>query len=242
MIRQEINTKGIGGHQAATARTHEWLTPPEIIKSLGDFDLDPCSPINRPWSTAKKHYTIEDNGLLLPWDGRVWCNPPYGKALAAWLNKMALHNNGISLTFARTDTNAFHDYVFSTASSILWIKQRLTFYKVDGTPGNYNGGAPSILIAYGEQNSEALSRSGIKGAHLPVRSVPVIVVGISPTWRGVASIALTRLNGKAELRAIYDMVEMIAPDKVRNNPHYKEKIRQQMGAYFTRIRNGYYSN
>ena len=29
----------------------EWLTPPEIIKSLGEFDLDPCSPINRPWAT-----------------------------------------------------------------------------------------------------------------------------------------------------------------------------------------------
>jgi hypothetical protein len=36
----------------------EWLTPPEIIKSLGEFDLDPCSPINRPWDTAKNHYTI----------------------------------------------------------------------------------------------------------------------------------------------------------------------------------------
>jgi len=25
-------------------RTDEWLTPPKIIKSLGEFDLDPCSP------------------------------------------------------------------------------------------------------------------------------------------------------------------------------------------------------
>lgn len=29
----------------------EWLTPPYIIDSLGVFDLDPCSPINRPWDT-----------------------------------------------------------------------------------------------------------------------------------------------------------------------------------------------
>ena len=26
----------------------EWLTPPEVIAALGEFDLDPCAPINRP--------------------------------------------------------------------------------------------------------------------------------------------------------------------------------------------------
>lgn len=30
----------------------EWLTPPEIVQSLGSFDLDPCSPIARPWPFA----------------------------------------------------------------------------------------------------------------------------------------------------------------------------------------------
>ena len=54
----------------------EWLTPPELVSALGKFDLDPCSPINRPWDTAKKHYTILDDGLTQPWDGKVWCNPP----------------------------------------------------------------------------------------------------------------------------------------------------------------------
>lgn len=56
----------------------EWLTPPEIIKALGQFDLDPCAPVVRPWDTAERHYSIKDNGLMLPWSGRVWCNPPYG--------------------------------------------------------------------------------------------------------------------------------------------------------------------
>jgi len=76
---------GIGGHQSATMRTDEWLTPPEIVAALGKFDLDPCSPINRPWPTAEKHYTIEDDGLFLPWFGRVWMNPPYGKQMNHWL-------------------------------------------------------------------------------------------------------------------------------------------------------------
>lgn len=63
----------MGGHQSAAMLKDEWLTPPEIIKALGPFDLDPCAPVNRPWETAAKHYTVLDNGLTKPWHGRVWC-------------------------------------------------------------------------------------------------------------------------------------------------------------------------
>ncbi|MFB5758983.1 DNA N-6-adenine-methyltransferase [Paenibacillus medicaginis] len=75
--------RGMGGHQSARMMKDEWLTPPEIIKGLGEFDLDPCVPINRPWDTAKNHYTIEDNGLKKKWFGKVWMNPPYGEETAA---------------------------------------------------------------------------------------------------------------------------------------------------------------
>lgn len=47
----------------------EWLTPPHIMTALGKFDLDPCAPINRPWATADKHYTVEDDGLSQVWGG-----------------------------------------------------------------------------------------------------------------------------------------------------------------------------
>lgn len=77
--------------------------------------------------------------------------------------KMADHNNGIALIFARTETSTFFDYVWKYADSILFIKGRLSFYKVDGTQGNFNGGAPSCLIAYGESNTDSLRNSGIKG-------------------------------------------------------------------------------
>lgn len=148
----------------------EWLTPPSIIKSLGEFDLDPCSPVNRPWPTAKRHLTIEDDGLFLPWiDGeRVWLNPPYGKTMAMWLNKLALHGNGIALTFARTETAAFHNYVFAHANSIFFLKKRITFYDVTGKKGGA-GVAPSVLIAYGKNNVEAIEASNLKGKHLFIK-------------------------------------------------------------------------
>lgn len=141
----------------------QWLTPPYIIKALGEFDLDPCSPINRPWDTAKKHFTIEDNGLLMDWGGhRVWLNPPYGKEAAIWLNKCALHGNAIALTFARTETKMFFESVWNHASGMLFIKGRLSFYHVSGEKGG-TAGAPSVLIAYGRHNAEVLKNCSIKG-------------------------------------------------------------------------------
>jgi hypothetical protein len=240
--KNRLKMKGIGGHQKVIGTNDEWLTPPELIKQLGEFDLDPCAPVVRPWPTAKQHYTIDDNGLLLEWNGRVWLNPPYNRYhLPEWLQKMALHNNGILLMFARTETVYFQDHVFEKADSIFFLKGRLTFYDVNGKKAPANGGAPSILAAYGERNVDALDSSGLEGRHVLLNTVPIMVVGVSPTWKAVINIALNRLNGEAQLQKIYDLVEQIAPDKVQNNKHFKEKIRQKLQQFFPRKERGTYS-
>ena len=82
------------GNEKSVGDTEVWLTPPYVLDALGDFDLDPCSPLNRPWDTAKNHYTVEDDGLIQPWYGRVWLNPPYGRAMTPWLEKMANYDGG----------------------------------------------------------------------------------------------------------------------------------------------------
>lgn len=221
-------------------KTNEWLTPPEIFRVLGEFDLDPCAPVYRPWPTAREHFTIKDNGLLLPWAGRVWLNPPYDN-LEPWLKRMALHGNGISLTFNKSDINAIQDWVYPFADSMLLIRQRLNFYTVAGTRSKYDGGAPSVLFAYGEMNMDKLAESGIRGRHIPLNSATVIVVGISPTWRSVVKIAMVRLYGESHLEDIYNIVETIAPDKKEKNVNYKAKIRQTLQKYFDRTGRGYYS-
>ena len=108
-VSAAVSKNGIGSHQSASMKNDEWLTPPHILQALGEFDLDPCAPIVRPWETAKNHFTINDDGLKQKWFGRVWCNPPYGLEAAIWLNKLAEHGNGIALIFARTETKMFFD-------------------------------------------------------------------------------------------------------------------------------------
>lgn len=223
------------------ASKDEWITPPEIVKSLGPFDLDPCAPVNRPWDTAGRHFTILDDGLLQTWFGRVWMNPPYGDQLTAWLNKLALHGNGLALTFARTDTNAFHHFVFRFADSIFFFKQRIKFCNVQGVPA-HSGVAPSVLIAYGGFNSEAINDAGLNGVHLPINRIGITVIGFDATWKVVLKTVFIRLNRAADLNELYSEVERLAPEKVGANRHFKEKIRQTLQQHFTRVKRGIYTN
>src|ERR1043166_1041516 len=101
--------------------------PPHIVKALGVFDLDPCSPVDRPWDTALRHLAIHDDGLATPWASgdRVWCNPPYGNQCALWMKKMARHGNGVALTFARTETKMFFESVWPAADAVMFLQGRL---------------------------------------------------------------------------------------------------------------------
>lgn len=148
----------------------EWLTPPHILAHLGQFDLDPCAPINRPWATATNHYTIEDSGLMQPWAGRVWMNPPYGNQTEKWMQRLAEHGNGIALIFARTETNSFFPWVWDYAAGLFFFKRRLAFYHADGTEADSAAGAPSVLVAYGSDNAEVLSRIPLQGKFVDLQN------------------------------------------------------------------------
>ena len=155
---------GIGSHTKPNRGfTDDWLTPPEIIKACGEFDLDPCTPIEMPWVTAKNRFTVKDNGLSKDWTGRVWLNPPYGAQVGLWMQRLAIHGNGIALVFARTETAWFQDFVFPYADALLFIAPRLHFYTEKGERAKGNAGGPSVLVAYGSGNDFQLERSGIGG-------------------------------------------------------------------------------
>lgn len=151
--------------------TDHWLTPPDLLQALGGFDLDPCAYHTQPWQSAAKHYALPENdGLLLPWHGRVWCNPPYGKETGRWVDRMALHSNGIMLIFGRYETEGFRP-AWKYADAIYWLYKRVAFYLPSGSlPEDGGGTAPSLLIAFGKQNIDslrALQKTKWKGALTP---------------------------------------------------------------------------
>lgn len=153
----------MGSHQSGIMISDTWLTPKYIIDALGKFDLDPCCPEYMPWKTADIYYTKADDGLLQDWFGRVWLNPPYSREAVKWLARLSDHGRGTALIFARTETKWFVDYIWKKASALLFIHGRITFCDITGTPANANSGAPSVLVAYGEEDAEILRKCGIEG-------------------------------------------------------------------------------
>jgi hypothetical protein len=146
-----------------TAWTDDWQTPPEILAPLGDFDLDPCASLNQVHPTARIMWTIQDQGFLRTWQGRVWLNPPYGKYAPFWIRRLAEHGNGIALVYSRSDTDWFHRYVFREAHALLFLRGRIAFLKPDGSRPIHNAGGPSVLIAYGADNACTLERCALPG-------------------------------------------------------------------------------
>jgi hypothetical protein len=216
---------------AATERTDVWLTPPGIIDALGgylSFDLDPCAPVYQPWPTAKRTYTEEDNGILMPWDGRVWLNPPYStKPLAGFMERMALHDFGVALIFAKTETEMFHRHVWARASALLFLRGRINFHRADGARSNKNAGAPSVLVAYGYDDADLLAAGVLDGAFVPLRIPRHWLLDLSmPTWREVVAEIMTRLDGPVRLDDLYRCLS--AHPKAKTNPNYQAKIRQTL--------------
>jgi hypothetical protein len=154
-------------------KTNVWLTPKDLLDALGAFDLDPCAADPRPFDIGTKlNFTQADDGLAQEWpqDHFAFCNPPYGPHTGAWLDRMAQHNYGIALTFARTETRAMQR-ALRRCSAVFFPDKRVTFLtgKPPHLPGRTSGGAPSMLLAFGHM--AALRLGFLKNGQL---FVPVV--------------------------------------------------------------------
>ena len=68
----------------------------------------------------------------MPWFGKCWCNPPYGKNVGQWLKKAVEEVQSgraervVFLLPARTDTAWWHDYVLPYGE-VHFLRGRVTF-------------------------------------------------------------------------------------------------------------------
>lgn len=154
--------------ERSACATDEWYTPKEIIDALGEFDLDPCALVNPLWQTGKVMYDKNVDGLKQEWKGRVWLNPPYSRPLIEkFISRMAEHGNGIALLFNRCDSKMFQDIIFEKATAMKFLRNRIRFFRPDGTRGD-SPGCGSILIAFGEDNAEILRTCNMAGKYVRI--------------------------------------------------------------------------
>lgn len=161
----------LGSHQRCVGKSQIHLTPKWLIDRLGPLDLDPCAATVRPWDCASENYTEQHDGLVRPWHGLVWLNPPFDRyEVGRWTQKLADHNNGICLVHARTEAAWFRP-IWQSARSILFLDRRIKFCRPDGSEQPANSGAPLILAAFGEDAACRLAASGVGGYFVTQRGV-----------------------------------------------------------------------
>lgn len=229
MDKARPKRRGMGGHHSSRAVTVNWLTPPEIIAAVGPFDLDPATPEMQPYPTAVHRYTKADDGLVQPWFGRVWLNPPYTSGeIGKWLHRMAEHNHGTAFIFARTDTEAFSRYVWQRATALLFLRGRTYFHLPNGQRARQNGGAPTVLCAYGATDADILAFCGIEGQFVPLR-FPRSVLGAALTnqsWMQALVEWFGTQDGPVELDDLYRA--FANHPKAKENPHWRAKLRNRL--------------
>ena len=133
-----------------SSKRHDWETPQALFDELDrefHFTLDPCATIET--AKCEKFFTAKENGLAQNWGGEtVFCNPPYGRELPKWIEKCAKeskHAKIVMLIPARTDTRAFHEYIYGKAE-IRFLKGRLKF-RINGKEEN-SAPFPSMIVIF----------------------------------------------------------------------------------------------
>ena len=148
----------IGLNLIDNGTSDDYYTPPFIFKALGlEFDLDVCAPSQGvPWIPAKRSLSIIDDGLVTPWHGLIWCNPPFSN-ISPWIDKMEAHGNGIALvgiSKSRWCNNAWNQ-----SNSIMLLPSNLKFIRANGNSESIL--TATMLIGYGNQAVRAMNASNL---------------------------------------------------------------------------------
>lgn len=120
---------------------------------MGSIDLDPCSEAKfEQVVRAARSYSLLDrgeDGLLLPWAGHVFCNPPGGTVAAFWCRAFAqsaveqMFWVGFSVEqLCLLADEQVHPLDFSTCI----LRKRIPFERHDGYQGSPSHGNYVTLV------------------------------------------------------------------------------------------------
>lgn len=144
-----------GDHPNQTQFTPRYVLDPVRVDLGGTIGLDPCTTYGNPVN-AKRIYTVEEDGLEMPWVGpgwvpRIFVNPPYGKAREPWVERCiengALGQKVVLLIPAATDTRIFQRAATS-ADAVVFIRGRVKFGTLRPNRRQVAASHPSALIGW----------------------------------------------------------------------------------------------
>lgn len=148
MVKSKYYTSG---GIAYSSERDDWRTPKKLFDELNEefhFTVDLCASADN--ALCEKYYSIENDGLYANLSGEiVYCNPPYTRKIQTEFIKKCAQSGALCVMLlpARTDTIAFHEYIYHKAE-IRFIKGRLHF---DGAknPSPF----PSMIVIFGRNRN-----------------------------------------------------------------------------------------
>jgi hypothetical protein len=102
-----------------------------VFDAMGlHLDLDVAAPVGGPWHVpCDRYYTAADDGLAQPWDGLVWCNPPYSR-FKPWVERWAAHDRGCLMGSYAPELTAT-PIIMGAADCVAFVSTKFTM--PDGT-------------------------------------------------------------------------------------------------------------
>ena len=136
----------------------ECYTPEWVFEKLGlVFDLDVASSHHALVKVpTKNRYTLEDNGLLQPWFGNIWMNPPFSK-VTPWITKFLEHSNGICLV-PLSSNGRWVNTLWESNAVCCYLPANMAFQGASGHIVKMRWRVS--MWAMGEKNIEALRNIG----------------------------------------------------------------------------------
>jgi phage N-6-adenine-methyltransferase len=113
--------------------SHLWSTPQGTFDAWNarfHFTVDVCAlPEN---AKCARYYSPAHDGLQQDWTGKVvWCNPPYGRAIHAWVQKAYEASKAgavvVCLLPSKTGPRWWQDYVIPYAAEVHSLPGRQKF-------------------------------------------------------------------------------------------------------------------
>ena len=150
-------TGNVGRMAISEESTDDWHTPDRILDLgraiLGNFDTDPAScRAAQDRVRASRWYGQVEDGLVLPWPGRVWLNPPFSN-IDAWVDGAKERVGGdtevvLLCCHANTDAKWWHRL---TECPVAFSRGRVRYLRPDGELGASPPRGTALVLIGGDR-------------------------------------------------------------------------------------------
>jgi len=140
----------VAGLANQSASYLDWRTPEKVLACVrrafgGTIALDPANNVD---NSTRASVSLTEDGLSRDWsepgaDG-TFVNPPYGKGLRGWVEKIGDEARKNTPIIALLPSNRFETGYLQTSlfctylSAMVFVKKRLAFKDADGKPAASN--------------------------------------------------------------------------------------------------------